>query len=44
MARREISAFNALLEDADPDHVAFMLTFLGKVESFFREQLEGVAR
>lgn len=36
----EVRAFDALLADAEPSQVAFMLGFLEKVEGFFREQLE----
>ena len=39
-AETEILAFDALLAEAEPEHVEFMLDFVAKVEGFFRDQLE----
>lgn len=38
-AEAEILAFDALLAEAEPEHVEFMLDFVAKVEGFFRDQL-----
>ncbi len=41
---KDIRAFDALLKEADPSHVDFMLEFVSKVEGFFRQQLTGTDR
>lgn len=39
MYEKDIRAFDALLKEADPGQVDFMLEFVSKVEDFFRQQL-----